>query len=68
MAKEKIHINLATNDDKKSSNVSPDDKVVYKKQSVDPETSAKRKKTAIRWVIVLLIFGLFFECPFLLAR
>ncbi len=60
MAKEKIHINLATNDDKKSSNVSPDDKVVYKKQSVDPETSAKRKKTAIRWVIVLLIFGLFF--------
>ncbi|MCQ3908301.1 MAG: hypothetical protein MJ200_01795 [Mycoplasmoidaceae bacterium] len=50
MQKEKLHINAAQADDEviQPSGTSPDDKVVYQKQSTDPETKARRKKSIIR--------------------
>lgn len=61
MAKEKLHINLAeaTDENKSDANTSPDDKVVYQKQTNDPEAKARRNKNIIKWVAILLILGLF---------
>ncbi len=61
MAKEKIRINLAKAKDEQPSDAgtSPDDKVVYQKQSADPEAKARRTKSIIKWIIALTIIGLF---------
>ncbi|XQP55804.1 MAG: ATP-dependent zinc metalloprotease FtsH [Mycoplasmoidaceae bacterium] len=61
MQKEKLHINAAETVDTeqpKPAGTSPDDKVVYQKQSTDPETKERRKRSIIRWVISLTIIGL----------
>ncbi len=59
MEKEKLHVNLASAESGNESKMSPDDKVVYKKQGADPETKARRKSLAIRWIIAILVIGLF---------
>ncbi|XQP54909.1 MAG: ATP-dependent zinc metalloprotease FtsH [Mycoplasmoidaceae bacterium] len=61
MQKEKLHINAVKTDDEtiQPSGTSPDDKVVYQKQTTDPETKARRKRSIIKWVIALLLIGLF---------
>ncbi|MCQ2747869.1 MAG: hypothetical protein MJ223_01125 [Mycoplasmoidaceae bacterium] len=61
MSKNKLNINLEKKDDevvKPTSAPSPDDKVVYEKQAIDPEAKAKRNRSIIRWVAAITIIGL----------
>lgn len=61
MQKTKLHINAEKIEDNQtqSTGVSPDDKVVYQKQPVDPEAKAKRNKSILKWVLALTLIGLF---------
>lgn len=61
MQKEKLHINAAkaVDEQPKDAGTSPDDKVVYQKQADDPEAKARRNRSIIKWVIALLVIGLF---------
>jgi len=53
----KINVNKMSTEKVDESKQSPNDKVTYKKEPMDPEERSRRNRNILRWVLILTIVG-----------